>query len=96
MQRFKGHSSKVVADLAVEWLGGDRQRPFCAVVGFKESRGPHTPPTHLKSLYAERPVEVDAVKPEHLEGKPSEVKARWSHSSMLMVLVLIGCGPHGT
>ena len=74
MQRIKGHSSKVVADLAVEWLGGDRRRPFCAVVGFKESRGPYTPPPHLKNLYADRPVQVDDVKLEHLEGKPSEVE----------------------
>lgn len=71
-----GHSGQVTADLAMEWLGRHRTKPFCAVVGFKEPHGPRTPPAHLASLYADVKVEVPRVDPQDLDGKPGTVHKR--------------------
>jgi arylsulfatase A-like enzyme len=75
VKKFSGHSSKVVTELALEWLERPRQKPFCLIVGYKEVHGPHTPPAHVKNLYADRKFTLPPVRPEDLRGKPEEVRA---------------------
>ena len=76
MTQLRGHSSRAVTDIALDWLAGERSRPFCLVLSLKEAHGPFTPPDHLKGLYSDvehrPPPAPDGIfdgKPEILQGR---------------------------
>lgn len=76
LRQFEGHCGRIITDLALDWLKKARSQPFCLTLGFKEPHHPFIPPDHLKGLYSDAKVEMPAVTPERLRGKPVEVREK--------------------
>lgn len=54
-RKIEGYTTDVITDLAVDWLSGRNEKPFCLVVGHKAVHNPFTPAPRHKDLFADAP-----------------------------------------
>ena len=55
-KQFKGYTTDIISDVAVEWLQGHGGSPFCLVIGHKATHNPFKPAPRHQRLYEGAPV----------------------------------------
>ncbi|QGJ71761.1 Mucin-desulfating sulfatase [Planctomycetales bacterium 10988] len=71
-----GYYTKVVTELAINWLKEDHQgQPFLLILGHKAPHTPFTPEPKYQDIYSEIPIGYPRTA-FHLEGKPKWIEQR--------------------
>lgn len=73
--RKEGYYTRVVTEMAVEWLRREHDRPFMLILGHKAPHGPFVPEPKHKHAFDDRPVGYPASAFD-LAGKPDWIEAR--------------------
>jgi N-acetylglucosamine-6-sulfatase len=72
---LKGYYTTRVTDLALEWLGRPRGKPFLLMLGHKAPHSPNTPEPKYEHLFDDAKIEYPPTA-FHLDGKPDWVRQR--------------------
>ncbi|HEX7360603.1 MAG TPA: sulfatase [Bryobacteraceae bacterium] len=72
---YRGYLDALVTDAAAGWLQGQRERPFCLFLWFKEPHGEGLRPRHLQNLYNGVSVPKPRTFDDDLKGYPGKPKA---------------------
>lgn len=83
--KARGYIDDLTTDEMVKWLTKvrDKSRPFGAVLAFKSTHGPFTPPDRCKDLYTGAEIKKPATANEPLENKPAFIR-KWIDTEIQM------------